>query len=296
MPHLIIVKVQWMEKYEGEEHVERPWGEWVKAGNPPGERFNFKKQKDGKHYAHINAGGNLNLRKLNDDARGALDNATVAFVAPRPNGSGFQDCVLVGYYTNATIYSEGVTLPGVDHDYFQLRASSENATLFTPNSRTFGYKYRSKSKVFTYGDIEKYADDELLLDFINSNATETFHQQDGDGSNNLTAEEWRRLRYAARYERYSSVKLRNLKITNDEDIKCEACKIKYLPGSHEATRSFFEVHHKAPVNMMKDNEVRPVTADDLAVLCANCHRAVHATKDMKYIGDIAAFRRDILGL
>ena len=44
-------------------------------------------------------------------------------------------------------------------------------------------------------------------------------------------------------------------------------------------KSIFEVHHMAPLS----SAMTPVrtTLDDLAVLCANCHRAVHATADVE---------------
>jgi predicted HNH restriction endonuclease len=40
----------------------------------------------------------------------------------------------------------------------------------------------------------------------------------------------------------------------------------------------FEVHHRAPLS--KASAPVRTTLDDLAVLCANCHRTVHSTKDV----------------
>jgi 5-methylcytosine-specific restriction protein A len=62
-------------------------------------------------------------------------------------------------------------------------------------------------------------------------------------------------------------------------LHCEIC------GEVEAERypltyseKIFEVHHKTPLYVA----ITPVrtTLDDLAVLCANCHRTVHVTKNV----------------
>ena len=59
-------------------------------------------------------------------------------------------------------------------------------------------------------------------------------------------------------------------------LKCECCDTigdAYMP---EIRRSIFEVHHKKPLS--KGLTINGL--DDLALLCANCHRAIHATNPL----------------
>lgn len=87
-----------------------------------------------------------------------------------------------------------------------------------------------------------------------------------------------RLRAHRRRERSSTLrdkKLADVRATHGQCV-CSLC------GIDEATRypptlgsKIFEVHHLAPLS--KAAEPVRTTLAELAVLCANCHRAVHAT-------------------
>ncbi len=86
------------------------------------------------------------------------------------------------------------------------------------------------------------------------------------------------------YRRERSRYLRNLKIkqciADHGHLECELCRL--TPGRHypaDLSASIFEVHHRLPLS----NASEPVGTrlEDLAVLCANCHRAVHATRDVE---------------
>ena len=85
-----------------------------------------------------------------------------------------------------------------------------------------------------------------------------------------------------RRERSSALRLKKLSRARaiDGACSCAICGITetstYPPplGSR-----VFEVHHRTPLRMAA-TAVR-TTLDDLAVLCASCHRAVHATSDVE---------------
>lgn len=49
---------------------------------------------------------------------------------------------------------------------------------------------------------------------------------------------------------------------------------------------FIEVHHLSPLSTQ--DEPRKTTLDDLLVVCANCHRMIHRTKDAD--GNLAELR------
>ena len=63
-------------------------------------------------------------------------------------------------------------------------------------------------------------------------------------------------------------------------LSCELCGTKGNPPyPHEMAKRIFEVHHCRPLS----TALAPVKTqlEDLAVLCANCHRAVHSSADVE---------------
>lgn len=59
-------------------------------------------------------------------------------------------------------------------------------------------------------------------------------------------------------------------------LQCEACDFDFAAAYGERGAGYIEAHHTNPVHAMKLGDV--TKADDLALLCANCHRMVHAAK------------------
>lgn len=88
----------------------------------------------------------------------------------------------------------------------------------------------------------------------------------------------RKLLSHYRRERSSSLRLKKLAEVRARYGKC-VCALCGIDEASKYPRQFgeriFEVHHLSPLS----TAVTPVrtTLDDLAVLCASCHRAVHAT-------------------
>jgi 5-methylcytosine-specific restriction enzyme A len=71
----------------------------------------------------------------------------------------------------------------------------------------------------------------------------------------------------------------------DGELKCEACDFLMDRTYHCLPADVFEVHHRLPLaDAMAKVETR---LEDLAILCANCHRAIH--KSQPLIG-VEAFR------
>lgn len=64
------------------------------------------------------------------------------------------------------------------------------------------------------------------------------------------------------------------------ELQCEVCALSEV-GQYPAALAarIFEVHHTLPLSSAATP--RRTTLADLAVLCANCHRAVHATPDVE---------------
>ena len=90
------------------------------------------------------------------------------------------------------------------------------------------------------------------------------------------------------YRRERRPQLRDLKLKSVEKdvgfLQCECCGTAAEAYPPEYRRSVFEVHHKRPLS-----EGSTMTGvDDLALLCANCHRAIHVDAEMPPVN---VFRR-----
>lgn len=91
-----------------------------------------------------------------------------------------------------------------------------------------------------------------------------------------------KYRYVLHKRRERSSALRKAKVkhflTTNDFIHCELCRInlndKY-PNS--LSEGYIEVHHIKPISILAEHT--PTHIDDLILLCPNCHRMVHRTKD-----------------
>ena len=89
------------------------------------------------------------------------------------------------------------------------------------------------------------------------------------------------IRESFRAHRYRETKLRELKIkefrdAHDNRLFCEVpgCGFDFEATYGELGNGFAEVHHLDPMRAMP-HEGAIVTTEDLAVVCANCHRMIH---------------------
>jgi 5-methylcytosine-specific restriction protein A len=77
-------------------------------------------------------------------------------------------------------------------------------------------------------------------------------------------------------------KNRVLKITGA--LKCEVCTFDFKDTYGELGDGFAECHHTKPVSHLLPNEKTKL--EDLAIVCANCHRMIHRTKPWKTINEL----------
>lgn len=88
-----------------------------------------------------------------------------------------------------------------------------------------------------------------------------------------------RLLLRKHYARERSRKLRNQKIAQVRDkklpIACEACGFDFAERYGDRGRDYIEVHHTVPLHVIGPSRTR---LQDLALLCANCHRMIHVSE------------------
>lgn len=63
--------------------------------------------------------------------------------------------------------------------------------------------------------------------------------------------------------------------THNGNLPCEICGFDFRKVYGDRGRHFIEAHHKIPLNMLEEGQLSDTTADDLALVCANCHRMLH---------------------
>ena len=67
-------------------------------------------------------------------------------------------------------------------------------------------------------------------------------------------------------------------------LKCEACGFDFKAVYGDRGENYIECHHRKPVSELKAGE--KTALDDLALVCANCHRMIHRTLPMLSISDL----------
>jgi len=65
---------------------------------------------------------------------------------------------------------------------------------------------------------------------------------------------------------------------------CEVCNFDFSERYGERGKGFIECHHTKPLHTLKPNS--KTRASDLALLCSNCHRMIHAKKDWLTIAEL----------
>ncbi|WP_052750067.1 HNH endonuclease [Gluconobacter oxydans] len=158
---------------------------------------------------------------------------------------------------------------------------------------TFTARGNKSTFVFSYGGQCSPANQEagifvgdVMLDYTAlPSASELYWRGDGE-------EEWMVLPVVIEKieaeegddrKRTSRSRVRNKTLANmyktqairAERLQCSACGTKGLENYAEAKTSCLEVHHKRPLMFGASKN----TLNDLTLLCANCHRAVHALNE-----------------
>jgi len=141
----------------------------------------------------------------------------------------------------------------------------------------------------------EFSDDPVRLDevasairlAINSPSTEEFSGSDEPGIQE--AEEGRVLTRLHRYrERNRTIveKRKESALQKHGCLTCEACGFDFSEVYGDAGNGLIDVHHTKPVHTLAEGEKTKL--EDLALLCANCHRVVHSSRTWLSVEEVRA--------
>lgn len=68
------------------------------------------------------------------------------------------------------------------------------------------------------------------------------------------------------------------------ELRCEACDANFSQAYHGLGHAALEVHHLRPLHTITG--IIKTRLEDLAILCANCHRMVHASHRWRTVGEV----------
>jgi hypothetical protein len=88
-------------------------------------------------------------------------------------------------------------------------------------------------------------------------------------------------KFAARAKKY-------YKIKNGGNLWCVACDLKPELQYNDRGERCIEAHHKIPIEELQPDSI--VRVDDVAMVCANCHRVIHSQKPCLTIEEVRALK------
>ncbi|WP_298051135.1 HNH endonuclease [uncultured Paenalcaligenes sp.] len=83
---------------------------------------------------------------------------------------------------------------------------------------------------------------------------------------------------------YLARRKKDLVLKKNGKLSCEACGFDFAGFYGEIGQRFCEIHHRVPLSKSRETVT---TLNDLAVLCANCHRVIHRTHPMITVEQLA---------
>lgn len=106
----------------------------------------------------------------------------------------------------------------------------------------------------------------------------------------------RKSGWHTRCERDASIvkKAKEQRLKRDADLLCEVCGFSFFEVYGmlgEVDKRFIEAHHTVPIAEL--NGPTKTKVKDLALLCANCHRAIHRIKPMLSVSELRDRIKDI---
>jgi 5-methylcytosine-specific restriction enzyme A len=308
MSHLFC-KIGWMNYYAGVHAADKilGGGKYVKKHSRGVEVCNFVEYGDGKIYGAVNTENKKGVHEINIDRLGASGRDSIicdVYFFSTPKGGGQR---VVGHYKRATVYREYQKIPksalvhkangitgyniscDVNDSYLiPLRERLENPIRVLsgkgwPGTTQIWYAEKPENKAFV---------DQLLKRFsINSSISDPQYLPPLTSDETIFGLEGRRTTVQLTIiERDRS--LRKKKLQSAKKLDCEICKFNFESFYGIHGRGYAEVHHIVPLSSRSEQKTK---LDQLAIICANCHRMLHTTmknstlKQEPQIGQLVEF-------
>ena len=284
MEKIIVAAVAWMPTYQSRDEPAFSLDGWHMENLVGGEALNFL-PTNGLYHGYVRVPGDLNLRKHYrdyDSDTGSVRDVHIVFAAPDPDTRTYK---IVGAYLNAEAFSEEINDP---YERSCVHFTSWEAFVVPQGDRFFWLPNARRKDGYPTGigmsRIWYGLEDDRLIDLKEEVLAYLADNSKMVDSNETKGYEYRKLRYHSSLERrgnYSGIAKKEA---------CDACGWTYKSSvNHDSIwRASLELHHKHPISDLKPGEERPLTQNDFATLCANCHRAIHRTSDVE---DIELFRK-----
>lgn len=290
---ILVCRVAWMPDYRSDQESAVGGGSYVDGGHVPHESLNFLPvSKTYYGYVRVVNGGQIGIQNIGagrgDDI---ISDVLVVFCAEHP-GSG--DSLVVGWYSDATVYRHGILRPRSDR---WVNFTTVDATLVAESERHFRIPRARENPPSEIGGIGMsniwYGISNEAAQ--NNERVQTFRERllsyiDARGTTQTPEEvkvESRQRRLSERLERRGN----NRRFIDCKGYRCEACEWSIDEDERKVWGPSFELHHLTPIHELRENETRVVCAEDFAVLCASCHRAIHRTE---FVSDVAGFAKAYL--
>ena len=130
----------------------------------------------------------------------------------------------------------------------------------------------------------------LAASAIRSNILNDTVPTDGWEADGITEAPEGRLLTRVHQSRERSPKLvaerKLIALRNSGKLACEACDFDFARVYGERGKGFIEAHHLTPVHMLLPGS--KTRLQDLALLCANCHRIIHASEPWLTLPELKA--------
>lgn len=284
---ILCCRISWMLNYKSKDEKPFSYHRYILQGNTPYEALNFQRSDDGLYRGYVPVGrdaqdifGKINITRMGAPAKAdRMTGVVVVFCAPHETEGGLR---IVGFYRNATV----LRIPEISNRPDRTRITrifSDDAILIPENDRAFSIPGRNdggfgQSNLW-YGLNEGHKLRNDVLKYVQ------------DASNLPTSQssviEHRRRKIHESWEGRGASR----GFIHEKGFRCEACGYAISERDQLVWGSGFELHHLLPWAEMQLEEERELIAEDFAVLCSTCHRAIHRSD---YLSDVLAFSTEVL--
>ncbi|MEP2784652.1 MAG: HNH endonuclease [Pseudoruegeria sp.] len=284
---ILCCRIFWMSEYCSREERSFSYHRYIQDGNPPEEALNFRKGDDGLYRGYVPVGddahgnhGKINIERLGGAKKDeGVAPVLVVFCAPHEQKGGLR---IVGFYRNATVLRKP-ELSDRPNQTKIARVISKDAILIPEAERLFEIPGRQEGgfgqSSLWYGLDDKHQ----LRDEVLSYVQDTTSLPEAQSS--VTENRLRKI-----HERWEG-RGQSRRLIYEKGFCCEACGYQISESDWPTWGSGFELHHLQPWADLQEGEERSLSANDFAVLCATCHRAIHRTE---YISDVETFCKKVL--